>query len=60
LRGALATKQSQEKIEIATPFRLAMTSFDGLQCNLFYASGNMFWKKYFIFEVELISVQKKK
>jgi hypothetical protein len=38
LRGALATKQSQN--EIATPFGLAMTPFCSSKCNLFYALCN--------------------
>ena len=40
LRGVVATKQSQN--EIATPFGLAMTTFYGSECKLFYALGNNF------------------
>ena len=41
LRGVVATKQSQN--EIATPFGLAMTTFYGSECKLFYALGNNFY-----------------
>jgi hypothetical protein len=39
-RGSGTTKQSQDSSEIATPFGLAMTTFNESRCNLFYAPSN--------------------